>query len=192
MATAECEYSRTEDDGLDRRRVPEVPKDTPILIEDDATAEHLAELGIEPSAASVLPRNFGAAKSSADFVFEQMTSTIRTLGRQVGLTIEVPGSSAYRSIHEKDYEVIAPVLQFSHAFLIEGGAALTVTFLEHFARHVASRWGVKRTRERDAIFEVVITRGKRAKRLTYRGPVHGLSSIVEAARAAFGENDDDR
>jgi hypothetical protein len=111
-----------------------------------------------------------------------MTSTIRTLGRQVGLTIDVLGPPDYRSIHEKDYEIVAPVLQFTRDFLVEGGATLTVAFLENLARHLVSS-GSKKNRERNAFLELVVTHGKHAKRVTYRGPIEGLSSVVDIAQA---------
>jgi hypothetical protein len=186
----EIKYFRTEDDGLDRRRAREIPPGESLRVEnDEAVAAQLRQLGIDIAGISVLPRNFKTAVSPDDFVFEQMTSTIQTLGRQVGLAIDIPGPSSYRSLHEKDFEIIAPVIVFAHAFLIEGGATLTVTFLEHFARHIATRWGPKAARDRDAVLEIVVTRGEDAKRITYRGPVDGLPRVVDAARAAFGENE---
>jgi hypothetical protein len=132
-------YWRTDHDGLNRRRAPETATDTGITVEsDDVIIAHLEDLGISTPLASILPRNFANAESTEDFVFEQMTSTIRTLGRQVGLTIDVLGPPDYRSIHEKDYEIVAPVLQFTRDFLVEGGATLTVAFLENLARHLVS------------------------------------------------------
>lgn len=181
-------FARTDNDGLDRRLIRRIPAGSPIMVEDDTTTRRrLAELGLDTPTFAVLPRNFAVAASADDFVFEKMTPVIQALARQVGLAITVPGPAAYRSIHEKDAEIIAPVLQFAHQFIVEGGATLTVLFLEHLGRHIAKRWGPKATRERDAVLEVVVTKGSRSKRLTYRGPVTGLAMIVEAAEKAFDD-----
>jgi hypothetical protein len=124
---------------------------------------------------SVLPRNFAVAESAEQFIFEAMTSTIQKLGRQVDLPIDVLGGGSYRSIHEKDAEIISPVLVFANAFL------------EHLGRHVANHWGPKAARTRHAVLEVVITNGPRTKRIKYNGPVDGLASIVSVAQKAFDE-----
>ncbi len=187
----EHKFERTDLDGLDRRPAV-IALDKPIVVEADETvAARLEQFGINAPRASVLPRNFAVANSPEDFVYEQMTSTIRILGRQVGLEITVAGPSGHHTIHERDHEIIIPVMQFAHAFLIEGGATITVSFFEHLARHLESRCGRREAREYEAAFELVVTRGRMAKRLTYRGPVQGLPSIVEAARTAFGANSDD-
>jgi hypothetical protein len=177
------------DDGLQRRRVRSEGDSPAIVIEDDDAAARFEQLGLEVPALAILPRNFASATEPGQFVFEATTSTIRTLGRRVGLTLAVPGPTAYRGIHEKDHDVVAPVVQFAHAFLIEGGAVLVVEFLKELSRHVASRWGQKAARERHAVFEIVVTRGKRARRVTYNGPLEGLPSIVDVASRAFDEEE---
>jgi hypothetical protein len=98
-------------------------------------------LGIEPANVSVLPRNFATVQAPEEFIFEEMTPTILKLGRSVGLIVSVPGPSDSRTIHEKDTEVIAPILHFAQTFLVDGGASAAVAFLERLGRHIASRWG---------------------------------------------------
>jgi hypothetical protein len=177
------------DDGLQRRRVHVDGTYPPVVIEEDDATARFEQLGLEVPTASVLPRNFTSAARPDDFVFEAMTSTIRTLGRRAGLTLAVPGPHAYRAIHEKDHEVVAPVIQFAHAFLIEGGAVLVVEFLKELSRHIALRWGAKATRERRVLLEIVVTHGKHARRVTYDGPREGLSSVVEVAARIFDDED---
>lgn len=161
------------------------------MSQNDEIAAQFARLDLVVPTTSVLPRNFLSVGSEDEFVFEQLTSTVRTLGRRVGLEIDVPGAAAYRTIHEKDHEIVAPVIQFSQAFLLEGGATLAVKFLEELAAYVASRWGPRKTVQTEAALEVVVTYGKRAKRITYRGPIVGLPEIVKLAQTVFdGEGDD--
>lgn len=179
-------YSRKESDGLDRRK-PRFDAGCGITVRYDVAIDTLVKWDVTSASASILPRNFMIADSADDFVFEEMTPTIQKLGRRVGLTLRVPGPDRYRSIHEKDAQVIAPVLVFAHSFLIEGGAALTVAFLEHFGRFVASQWGPKISRERDAHLEIIITHGKRAKSVQYTGPIDGLATIIEVAREPFDD-----
>jgi hypothetical protein len=116
-----------------------------------------------------------------------MTSTIRPLGRRAGVLIDAFGSRPYRTIKESDDHIVAPLIQVTHAFLIEGGAALFTSFLEHLARHIASRWGAKAVAKDMAFFEAVVTKGKQVQRVTYRGPVGGLPMVAEVAKAAFPE-----
>jgi hypothetical protein len=184
-------YSRTEDDGLDRRAAPGRAAVDSIEVRADATAERFAQLGLDVPSVSVLPRNFATVTSASDFVFEQMTSDMRTLGRRAGISVVIPGPTDFRALHEKDHEIIAPIVQFSHEFLIDGGAALAVAFLEQFAQHVASRWGIKKAKEMKAVLDVVITKGKNSKRITYQGPVEGLPRVAAIAQTVFNKHDDD-
>ena len=187
----ERSYSRTEHDGLDRRKMSSFGAQ-PIVVDDDLeTVVSLERLGLRPPNASVLPRNFVTAQSPEEFIFEEMTPTIQKLGRKVGLMVDVLGPVGYRSIHEKDAEIVAPVLLFAQSFLVEGGASLTVAFLEHLGHHIASRWGPKITRERAAVLEIVVTNGRRAKRVRYSGPLDGLATIVPVAQRAFDKDDGD-
>lgn len=180
------------DDGLQRRSTPPAVG-APIVVKDDDAAARFAQLGLDVPATSILPRNFETAPRPEDSVFEAMTSTVRVLGRRAGLTLEVPGPNMYRAIHEKDHEVFAPALQFAHVFLVEGGAVLMVEFLKELSRHVASRLGPKLARERHVVFETVVTKGERARRVTYNGPIEGLPSVVDVAKRVFDEDDaDDR
>jgi hypothetical protein len=94
-------YARTDDDGLDRPSVP-VNQSSGVTIEDDDTAHRTLRLSLESPAVYILPRNFEAAPSADDFVFEALTSTLQKLGRQAGIDVAVPGPRDYRSIHEKD------------------------------------------------------------------------------------------
>lgn len=173
------------DDGLHRRI--RAGAGAPIVIEDDDTAARFLGLGLAVPAASILPRNFDAAGHPEDFVFEALTSTMLVLGRRAGLTLTLPGPRPYRAIHEKDHELVAPTVQFAQAFLLEGGAALAVEFFKEVSRHIASRWGVKVARDRRAMFEVVVTNGKHARRVTYEGPIEGLRSVVDFATRALDE-----
>jgi hypothetical protein len=182
-------YSRTEDDGLDRPTPRELPDgiQTEVTV-DNALASRLDVLGIPLPPISVLPRNILVATSADDFVFESMTSTIRPLGRQAGVLIEALGSHSYRTIKENDDHVVAPVIQVTHAFLIEGGAALLTSFLEHLARDIASRWGAKAVAKDKAFLELVVTKGKQVQRVTYHGPVSGLPTVADLAKAVFPED----
>ena len=181
-------YSSGFYDGLDRRNSPKIDTDQSIsCMLDGPAADRLLRLGIVASEVTVLPRNFDTAISAEHFVFEEMTGTIRTLGRQVGLKVDIPGPTAFVALHEKDAEIISPVLVFAHAFLVEGGAALVYRFLELLSNHIASRWGPKIASSRVAVLEVVVTCGQSSKRLKYRGPISGLPTVVEAAQVAFSK-----
>jgi hypothetical protein len=183
------DHDSTLRDGLNRRNVPAVPKGETISIAaEDATGTRLEGLGLQVPDVAVLPRNFESAATPEDFVFEESTSMIVALGRRAGVMVTVPGPSEYRTIHEKDAEIIAPVLQFSHQFLMEGGAVLAVAFLQELGRHVRKRWG-GRNRDRHAILEIAVTKGRSSKRLTYSGPPEELAQIVEAAQGLFNGED---
>jgi hypothetical protein len=179
-------YLKPIDETLHRRARPILPDGQTIRIEDDSTAARFAELGIETPRFAVLPRNFTQADSADKFVFEETTSALIALGRRVGLSVERPGSGSMRTIHEKDAEVIAPLLAVSHAFLIEGGAALVVAFLEHTVRYLRRGWGPN-ARDRRIILELSVTKGKVSKRLTYAGDQEGLHQIVTIATEMFDD-----
>jgi hypothetical protein len=174
------------DESLHRRPVPKLPPGQNIAVADDSTSTRLSEFGLDVSRFAVLPRNFMFAAEPEAFVFEESTAAIATLGRQVGLAVELPGSARIRTIHEKDAEVIAPVLVVTHAFLAEGGAAIVVAFIERLARYVRKRWGPG-AKERHVILELSVIKGKNSKRVTYSGPQEGLPEIVDVAARVFDE-----
>jgi hypothetical protein len=178
-------YARTEGDGLDRPSLSGRSDQRIDVHDDPQTGALLQGLNLKSSWVYVLPRNFAVAKSPDDFVFEQTTTTIQKLGRQVGVVVAVPGTGSYRSIHEKDVQIIAPVLVFAHQFLIEGGATLLVKLLEHVGAHVINNWGAHDVSDRDAVLQAIVTDGEKAKWITYRGPVGGLHSIVSIAESVF-------
>ena len=182
-------YARTEDDGLDRPSVTASSDGGIEIRSDPQTGALLQALNLKSSNVYILPRNFAVAKSPDDFVFEQTTITIQKLGRQAGVVVAVPGAATYRSIHEKDAELIAPVLVFTHQFLIEGGATLLAKLLEYIAAYVKSSWGARHASAREAVFEAVVTDGKKAKRITYRGPIEGLHSMVTIAETVFKDDE---
>ena len=183
-------YSRSESDGLDRQSRTRASVDIDTTIVDDETIAGRLQLFGSPSAA-VLPRNFAIAPFAEDFVFEATTSALRTLARRVGLSFDIPASSSYRSLHEKDHEIILPVLVFAHTLLVDGAASLTYKFLEALAAHLMSRQSSSARESSTVLVDLIITKNESAKRISYRGPASGLPSVVEVARHVFTKERDD-
>jgi hypothetical protein len=180
-------FARTDDDGLDRPQIVPADVDGIVVHDDPEAVGRLRSLDLGSADVFVLPRNYATVASPTEFVFEQITSTIQKLGRQVGVKVAVPGETPRRSIHEKDAAIIAPVLVFTQAFIIEGGATLVFKFLEALSGYVKGRWGTTIARNRHAVLEVIITDGKKAKRIRYKGPIEGIQKIAAVAKEAFHE-----
>ena len=178
-------FARVEDDGLDRPRIAAAGVNGIVVRDDREVMENLCNLDLGSADVFVLPRNYATVTSPSEFIFEHVTSTIQKLGRQVGVNVAVPGETPYRSIHEKDAAIVAPVLVFTQSFVIEGGAALAFKFLEALSGYVKSRWGTAVARNRHAVLDVVITDGRKAKRIRYEGPIDGIPEVAAVAKEAL-------
>jgi len=178
------DFKSSQEDGLDRHAIPaEMPEG--IIVREDSIAQRFLDLGLPISAGVVLPRNFMTA-SADDFIFESSTPTIRKLAKLAQMELDVPGTTQYFRIHENDDSIIAPVIAFAHPFLLDGGAVLAVEFLKEYANHVRANWGAKKAKSANAVFTASVVDGDISKSVTYKGPIEGLPSIVDAMTKVFG------
>lgn len=172
------------DDGLDRRCL-NAPQNETLSIEPvPRIEERLTELGASVfDTAAILPRNFDSAVSLDDCVFESITADLVTLGKRAGLELSTLGMENRKTINEHDIATIGAtiVLVLEHAEKI----AAFVEFFNLVAKYLKRRGHGEVNDQTEVIQEVIVTDRSITRRITYRGPLSGLSTIVAAAQEAL-------
>lgn len=173
------------EDGLSRRtpRLPDPGKT--LLVEDIPPIEvRMTQLGLlAVEAVGILPRNFYTAASSDDLIFEAITADLVMLGKQLGLNVSTLGVQDRKSIHEHDAATIGAVIIVCLETL--NNVAAYIEFFNLVANYLKRHGKGHVNDQTEVIQEVVVTKHSLTKRIVYRGPLSGLSSVVRAGQEAL-------
>lgn len=169
---------------LDRRR-PKLPENSAHRIEPTPRVEErLEQLGAATiDGAAILPRNFDNASSLDDCIFESTTADLVTIGKRAGLDVSTLGAKNRKSIHEHDVATIGVVI-----LLVMENANNFATYVEFFnliANYSKRRGHGEVCNHTEVVQEVIVTNGSVSRRIIYRGPLSGISSIVTAGQEAL-------
>lgn len=140
-----------------------------------------------PEGFAVLPANFESAETRDQLIFDAQAGTLRTLLRNEGLQITdlIPAIEGRRSVHNKSSDWAA-VLFVSASMLSADPTAVSVA-IGILSNYLTTYFQGRSTK--DVKLELVIEKqeGRTCKKLTYEGPIEGLSSIEEAIKRLADE-----
>jgi hypothetical protein len=161
--------------------------ETVVVSDVPSVEERFRILGItRDSGPTVLPRNIFHSDNPAVLVFEDEAQSIRILARRAGIDMALASPLPDQNlIQEHDDTLIAPVIHFFLPWLQTADAALLVTnFLTELHRYIEARNPAAKRGE-PVRLDVVVSRGSESRKVSYRGPASGLTSLADVLRATF-------
>lgn len=144
--------------------------------------ERAQELGINiPTGLAFLPTNFENARSKAELVYEDSTSTIRKLWRKAGIKdtkIEKEGEKIPYE-QRKSFELALPTVFVSFPLLSQNPALVSVALnvISNYATDFFKGIGGEKKVTINVVLEE--NKKKKSKLIHYEGDVNGLSKLSE-------------
>lgn len=153
---------------------------TLTVTEYDNVADRATELGCTvPAGIGILPENFLSVATRQEFLVRAEGASIRTLyrGSQVPVGDFLLAGERAAFIHNKSFDWVATL--FIAGSLISENPALVSIALNMMANYLTDLFRGNPGQEVELNLVVEKTKSRTCKKLTYKGPPSGLSSIAE-------------
>lgn len=137
----------------------------------------------------VLPNNYDSEIDPEKYYYSDSLSTVLKLSRQNNLVINVVGKeNDYNFLETRGFEWVSPIFCIGALYASENQQAITIA-LSMIANYLTTIFSGKPENDCTAKFDIFIVKekDKKTKKISYKGPVNGLSELNETIKQVAAE-----